>query len=534
MLRMRQAFLASIALAAAAGCAKDEFAASPAAPTPDAPAAAAQQPLPTQAAPPQFAGEERSAIRALPGAAPTSTPLLEVRAWTRDGRAVPDLEYDVYWQTDEGPSLTAGKLGPEGWGQNPFPSGALIHRVYIRPTGYTAALLVQVAQYAQPGRVVRLDGLILPAAIVTGVVVDETGAPVPGATLAGFQQPILQVDESERPVADNAGVADENGAFRLGGFGPGPFVLEAGADGRINVWRLAGVLAEGQEIVGVELQMEPAHTVHGQVLSEDGEPVRSARVVAGKPGRRQLTRPGPTAETVYVPARQAVARSDEQGVFQLPVVPDSQEWNVNVDHPRFRRFLGRIEAGQVDLVVKLVKGLEARGTVFGADGARLAGAAVVLLGGEQPLADVTNRQGVFAIGGLEATAGRFLCVTHAEHAPLLLGPVDLASGQDLQVRLGASVRLGGILRDADGQPLAGARVTLRFEDLPAGFPAEHYPADLASRQSGLSSAEGAFRFDSIPAGKYRVEVTAADGRRQEFTDLSTGAEDLELVLTVTR
>ncbi|MDA1259872.1 MAG: carboxypeptidase-like regulatory domain-containing protein [Planctomycetota bacterium] len=533
MLRLRPALLVSFLIFVVAGCAKDEFAdpsgKNPSQPAPPGPSGF-QQPVP----PPQFEAGAQSVLRVVPGTGPESAPLLEVHAWTRDGRKLQDLEYDVYWQTDEGPSLTAGKLGPEGSSQKSFPSGALIHRLLIRPTGYSAPLWIQVSQFVQPGRVLRVDGLVLPAAILSGVVLDENGAPIPGASLAGFQQPILRVDEADRPAVDNLGVTDENGAFRLGGFGPGPFVLEAGFEGRITVWRVAGALAEGQEIGGIELQMEPAHTVHGQVLSDSGEPVKAARIVAGKTGRRQLTRPGPTPEISYVPARQAVARSDDNGVFQLLLVPDSQEWNVNVDHPRFHKFLGRLEAGQVDLVVRLVRGLEARGTVFDHAGERLTGASVVLLGGSQPLAVQSNRQGVFAIGGLDEEAGRFLYVSHAEHAPLLLGPVDLSSGQHLEIHLSARVQLGGTLSDGEGRPLGGARVTLRSEALPEGFPPEHYPAELLSLQSGLSSASGAFSFDGIPAGLYRAEVTAQDGRTQSFSGLSTGSEDLKLVLTAER
>lgn len=515
--------LGTVLLLAAAACSKDEFAPPP---TP-AGSAAAQQPPADPA--PSFAADELARVAARAAADPAQPPVLELRCWTRDGRAVPDLSFDIYWQTDEGPSITAGKLGPDGWSRNGLPSGALIHSVKVRPTAYTAPRPVQVGQYAQPGRIVRVDALILPAAVVSGVVLDETGTPVPGAMLAGFHAVRSAVDSQERPAADNAGQSGEDGRFRLGGFAPGPFVLEAAQEGRMNVWRVTGQLAEGEEVGGVELLLEPAHTVHGQVLDPDGAPVRGARVVAGKPDRRTLTRPGPTPELVYVPARQAVTTTDEQGLFQLPLVPDAQEWNVNVDHARFRKWLGRIEAGQVDLIVRLERGLEARGSVLDAAGERLQGAAVVLLGGAKPAAAQTNRHGVFAIGGLDESAGRYLYISHPEHAPLLIGPVDLAGGKAIEARLGARESLHGRVTD-HGAPVGGARLTLNFAELPAGFPEEAYPAELRSLQSGLSGADGSFEFAGIPAGLYRVEVSAADGRARVFDGLRTGAAAHALAL----
>lgn len=530
MLRSRTSLLLSFLIALAAGCAKDEFAipeGGAAAPSGSAQAAPPRQDAP----PPEFAANSQVVVRLLDNQVPDAAPVLEVRAWTRDGRAVPGHEYRVYWQTDEGPSLSAEKLGPEGWAAGPYPSGALIHRVYFHPTGLTAPLMAPVGQYMQPGRIVRVDALIVPAGIVSGVVLDENGLPVPGATLAGFQQPLLQVDESERPSADNVGTADENGLFRLGGFAAGQFVLEAGSPGRVTVWRLAGVLAEGQEVEGVELQLEPAHTVYGQVLNDAGEAVSGARIVAGKAGRRQLNRPGPAAELVYVPARQAVARSDESGVFQLPAVPDSQEWNFNVEHSRHRRVLGRIAAGQVDLVVRMERGLELRGIVLGPEAQPLQSVSVALIGGERPYSALSNRTGEFVLGGLDESAGRYLYLKHGEHAPVLLGPVDLANGLGVEVRLGAVARLGGTLTDAQGRPLGGARMTLRYEGMPDGLAPEHYPPELLRLQSGLSSASGGFEFSGIPAGAYSVEVTAEDGRRQSFSGVRTGTADLKLVLT---
>lgn len=525
MLRSRPVLASALLAAALVACAKDEFQVPPAGGTG---AGASQQNGGDPAAggrssaPPRILKDEFFSVQVLPGAAADAPPALELRAWTADGRPVPDLKYDVYWQTDAGPSISNSVLGPEGWTRNGLAPGALVHRVQIPPTGWTAPRAVPVNQYAQPGRLILVDAIIQPAGIVSGVVLDENGAPVPKAAVAGFQRALPMVDAEERPAADNAGIAEEDGTFRLGGFGPGPFVLEASSEQRVNVWRLTGVIEEGKEIAGVELVLEPCHGVHGQVLDPGGAPVRNARVIAGKPGRRELSRPGPVENIAYVPARQIVTSTDENGLFFLQTVPDSQEWNLNVSHPRFRKSVSTIAAGQVDVAVRLERGLEARGSVFDAAGERVAGAAVLLIGGAAPQAAQTNRHGVFVIGGLDDASGRYLYVRHPDHAPALIGPVTLDAGQDLEIRLAAPAELSGVLEDAGGAPLAGARVTLQLLDLPEGFPEAAYPADLRGLQSGLTAASGAFRFTGICAGAYRIEVQTADGRTRTTDGWRTG------------
>lgn len=527
MVRLRLGFFAFLFLAVA--CDGGEPTPKPDAPAQAAGAQAVAAPTPADVMRPQDGGPHTE-VSVYSAENPDQVPILEIRLWSRDGKPVPDIGYEVFWQTDDGPSVTNSLVNVEGWSRGGMIAGSRVHRVRIRPTGYSAPQTVQVNQFMQLGRIVRVDVLVLAAAVVSGVVLDESGAPVAKAKLAAFHSVRSAVDSEQRPAADTFGDTDEQGRFRLGGFPPGPFVLEAVTEQRVTVWRVTGTLTEGQEVSGVEILMELGHTVHGQVLDPNGVPVPNANVVAGKPARRQQTRPGPIATLTYVPTRQVVTATDEKGVFQLPQVPDSQEWAINVDHPRYRKSVSKILAGQVDVLVLLERGLEVTGEVTSSDGLPLAGATVSLLGGAEIPSATTLRTGRFMLGGLTEQVGRYLFLQHAKHAPTFLGPVSLQAGEALSIQLAAPARLGASLHTADGSPVAGARVILQYLDLPQGFPAAAYPADLLTRQSGLSSAEGEFFFDGIPAGRYRVEVIQLDGKRKSFEDLNTAEPSRKLTI----
>jgi hypothetical protein len=118
-------------------------------------------------------------------------------------------------------------------------------------------------------------------------------------------------------------------------------------------------------------------------------------------------------------------------------------------------------------------------------------------------------------------------------------PLDLAwvvpSAQELRIALGKIGTFGGVLVDADGKPLAGARVraTLRFsrmagESAPAGgegsyagvqFAVSVYvdsASDLGAPKETVTAADGSFTLPGdIPSAIYEssLEVRAADGSR---------------------
>lgn len=522
---MRVPLLVLALAAALAACSKNSD------PAPTGAGAAVGLPDPPSA--PQDGGRapEQTTVSVLRADDPQQPPFVEVRAWSRQGgQPLPDLGYDIYWQTEEGPSKTGSAVGAEGWARNAFPAFAQVHNLYLRPTPLTAPVVVALGQFLEPGMVVRVDLVVPAAAVIMGVVLDELGQPVPGALLAGFHDAQPAIDMQERPEARSTGNADEFGAFQLGGFPPGPFVLEAGLDARGTIWRLTGVLTEGQVVQGVEIQLEPCHNVFGQVLDASGSPVKNASIVAGKLGRRQQSRPGPADGLRYVPGRPLLARSDERGTFNLPSVPDNQTWSVVVEHPRYKKQIERIEPGQVDVLIRLEEGLRISGSLLLPDGQPAARVILTLAGGPADTTDAATKQGRFDFGGLDPAANLWIVVMGEGFAPLLHGPLELSaqSIEGLSLQLQAGQILAGKVQAADGSVVEGARVSLQRLDLPAGLPEGILPAALG-QASSVTGSGGDFSFAGLAAGQYRISARAPDGRAQQL-DAAAGAPGLVLTL----
>lgn len=531
---MRASLLAFGFCAVLAGCGSEsEPPAAAAAPAANPAAAGADAAaLPPAAAQQPGDAPEATAVSVQRAEDPQQPPLLEVRAWSRrSGLPLAGMAYDVYWQTDEGPNKTNSITGADGWTRNAFPNFSQLHNLYLQPAPLTAPVRVTLGQMMEPGVIVRVDLVVPPAAIVSGVVLDELGQPVPNAGLAGFHASHLEIDAKERPPADSFGTANADGTFRLGGFPAGPFVLEAGLDSRATVWRLTGVLAEGQVVEGAEIQLETCHNVFGQILDAADQPVSGANVMAGKVGRRQLSRPGPAPELRYVPGRPLLARSDERGTFNLPAVPDGQVWSVVVEHARYKRASARLEPGQVDLLIRLQEGLRVSGTLLLPDGQPAARVVIALVGGAAELSNTVNKQGRFGFAGLDPAENLWIVAHGAGLAPLLHGPLSLAaqSVEGLQLQLPAPQVLGGGVTGPDGKPVEGARVTLMRLDLPAGLPAEGLAPALLGQGSSLTGAGGEFAFGDLAPGRYQVTAQSPDGATQRI-ETAAGVTGLQIKL----
>lgn len=83
--------------------------------------------------------------------------------------------------------------------------------------------------------------------------------------------------------------------------------------------------------------------------------------------------------------------------------------------------------------------------------------------------------------------------------------------------------IGGVVRDGEGRPVAGARVYV--VDAPAAVP------DIAA----LTDDGGRFAIGTGPAGRYVVEAAAEGWQPERATvDTRATASDVDLQLTVRR
>ncbi|MCB9833157.1 MAG: carboxypeptidase regulatory-like domain-containing protein [Planctomycetes bacterium] len=263
---------------------------------------------------------------------------------------------------------------------------------------------------------------------------------------------------------------------------------------------------------------------------------RSARISDGE-GRFVLdgVAPGPFTLMAMAPDHrmvQAPSRKDLRGGSTSPTL---------------------IEAGQVivDQVVPMTAGLRQVGRVVDGRGRGVAGA--ILRWGPQDatalrddlslmLADdldcVSDGEGRFEIRGLDRDRAIEIEAEHPDFpgggtyglAPGTVGAAPI----ELVMKTGSC--LEGLIRRADGSPLAGAEINLRREVSGRRSPLAETPkrVDLAA----VSDATGAFRFEGLAAGRWGLMLDRLEGDvlPADFQDrlILDGEETRTLVLDLRR
>ena len=445
---------------------------------------------------------------------------------------VPGVRLEVWWTLDEEPNRTTATVGPGGEDLVLMPHGARLVEIRAGPTARTAPARVARDTLLRGGQSELVELHVALGGSVRGQVVDELGRPLAEARVAGFHRDPAALDDELAPVPDSWARCDEEGRFHLGGFPPGPFVIEPVLDGQVGVRRAAGRMVDAEMLDGFELVCAPGHRVLGQVHDAAGAGIAAAQVVAGRPGRRQEVDPGPAPDTWYLAARSLHVTTDADGLFALPLVPDAETWNINARHPRHLRRVVQLAPGEVDVFVLLDAAAVLEGKVYGADGVAGGAAALVLLLDGQEQAAVSDRQGDFLFGELLPGAEAWLLAVAPGHAPHLRGPLTLASdAPPLTIRLEAGEVLAGVLRAVDGAPLADTPVVLEEATSPEpGFPEDRLPLRFLKRGEARTGGDGSFRWEELPRGSYRLTVLPPGRPPVIFEALAAGETALDLRL----
>ena len=152
---------------------------------------------------------------------------------------------------------------------------------------------------------VMAEGMSIP-----GVVLDDQGQPIHGARVG-----LSGLDPEFYPVVTTT----EQGLFRTERVAAGkPYQLVAAAPGRAPA--LIEIQAE-PDMVPVEFRLEPGHTIHGQVIDENGAPLRRAVRAHSRHAA------GPSDAVLDYPVRDAVMgllggkESLTKSAFRIPLEP---------------------------------------------------------------------------------------------------------------------------------------------------------------------------------------------------------------------
>jgi protocatechuate 3,4-dioxygenase beta subunit len=321
-----------------------------------------------------------------------------------------------------------------------------------------------------------IDLVLQPGGIeVVGVVNDLGGGPIAGAWVQA---------SSRRAGAASLTRTAADGSFRLW-FVPGPLRLVALADGYVEGDLTA--FAPGQTI---EILLTPESTLTGRVVEVgSGAPVAGARVgfdgrntaISDEDGRFRLTHLLPGRYKPYATSPTGVGKADESVLVGL----------------------GQTVEG---VTIALHPGVQVTGKVVGERDDTLCAEGTLTLdhtatnrSRQAPIVDGLGRMDGVLPGTYQVSVDCSGYLRYAGQPDLV---VDLAAPPGEQRwTVQPAARIRGVVRGADGMPVAGASVT-----------ATHTTLNLSSERMGnaRSQADGSFEIDQLVGGPYSVVAQAPD------------------------
>lgn len=436
-----------------------------------------------------------------------------------DGQPLANCPVALYW---ERAGSAVGRIvtttDEDGRGRFELLQRTFVQKLVAMGTGATAPEPYAFEAFVGAEETDTIEIAVRPAARFAGRVVDQDGNPVPGAKLSAWIEDRWQVEGMTEVEPTATGSADENGNFRMGGMPGGPYLLTAMADGMVAVQRAVGVNEYDEEVGGIELILAQANLVDGQVLDQEGNPVRGAIIEAGAPRRRMNHTPTEDSRLVYIPARQWIVESDQDGGFLLPGVPASDPWNVRIRHGNFRDFRDRFNAGAKVLQFRLQPGLEVHMRAVDTNSKPIPEGDVVILG--KSARQTPLRQGGAALLGLEEDPDAIVMVRATGYAMKTIWPVRYNTfGDPLELVLEPANPIIGQVVDGNGEAIGGVSLTARgldfLESLPEGlrdaFPGNQ-PEEVFQLNRRASGEDGRFRFGQLYPGRWEITATHPDGR----------------------
>jgi protocatechuate 3,4-dioxygenase beta subunit len=391
-----------------------------------------------------------------------------------------------------------------------------------------AAYLDSVVVGEADAGVGRLVIELAPGQRLDGRLVDRSGRAIAGGEVTVVEAPLGPLERRVRTEAD--------GGFHVRGVLAGSYVVAARASG---FWPAAPrPLAIGSaRPPRVELQLERGAVVEGRVLDESGRPVANAQIdIAGEGeggmpiavtaagmvadstwGRLEpsaelgilrgpLPYPPPIAAPVTVRAGDARAfTSDRNGSFRLVGLPAGR-LVVAASHPDYAHATSEPLTTHADATATVTVTLRRSETLRGrlVDGRAAPVAGVEILGDGRTLA-VSDGRGEFSV---EHVAHELELVAQKSGwlpARRRVAPGAAAFDWTLERAEG---RLGGVVVDDRGGPLAGAHL----EILAAIVPPKTITTD----------ASGRFHVEALGPGPYRVDVSHADFAPAHLVDVVPG------------
>ncbi len=381
------------------------------------------------------------------------------------------------------------------------PAGS--YRITCAPEGYQPKGPKSFRVLA--AEVVAVDIDLVAAPDLGGQVVDETGAPIAGATVsaqAGVFTTMGQLPRSNlgSPGDSRSAQTDGNGRFVLRGVPPGRLQLHARANGYLS----GGEMFDGPDGVGASdltLTLIRGGVIEGHVLLANGEPAAEVHVQAEVQRVSGIHRSRSTWERT---------ETDKEGHFILGALSGGTPYELfaglalPASDPKYESArLSDVRPGSRDVVLQLGRGCTLTGHAVDQAGAPIQKFSVSVepregLHGKRKIS-VRSKEGAFRIEGL--LPGEWL-ITLSASGYFQDEPTDISlpsSSADLVIQLARTSGLRGVVRGENGDPIRGAKVTCA-RDATDSTP--------AYRRVRWTNRRGEFRFRSIHSGTIRLNASA--------------------------
>jgi Carboxypeptidase regulatory-like domain/PDZ domain len=374
---------------------------------------------------------------------------------------------------------------------------------------------------------------VKPGLAVRGVVVDQAGKPIPRAQVGARSVGTAARGQQTSAWGERT---DEAGAFELNGMIAGSYELRVDHDDFVSPEEPPKLtLTDGEKPAEQKLVLEAGGTVKGQVVDANHQPVSGATVRAvGKQwggGDATTADDGSFEMKAVRPGElRVVAQRGWSNEMRAPGTTDD-----DVQGERVQVVAG--EVATVELVVEEQFG-KITGKVVDADGAPVDDAFVhttresdsaaanekgsranVRWGQWNRTPSLTEQDGSFALDELEV----------GKHTVMAMRK---GGGEGLveHVETGTT---GVVIKLAEGGTISG-KVALSSGGTP-----ERFAINVEERSQGVWRNEdffetgGVWSIADLPAGKYIVGVSAAEGSSDTEIELAAGAEKTGITLTLT-
>jgi uncharacterized GH25 family protein len=397
------------------------------------------------------------------------------------------------------PSFFPGSRGTDGDGRyrlDGVPPGPRTLEAHAE--GYTRA----VRDVDVTGEMEGIDFTLQKGLEISGRVVDDAGAPVPGA--------MIMLLTSSSPLSTPPVVSSADGGFRFAGVQDGTFNLGAHKEGYSFSPREEPltVTVAGASVAGVEIKLSKGGAITGRLSGLEFSQLSRVRVWANV--------------EVYQ------GQVDADGGYRISGLSPGP-WQVTAVVPGTSLHAsGRVTlepgAAEARLDLQFGTGHELAGVVL-RNGQPIAGAGLALTRKEtvDRQTGTTDHQGSFRFGGLEN--GEYELAVSTPNGAQHRENVEMSGDREVRVELRTASLSGRVIDALDSTPISGVRVSL-----------EQPEGERPSFRDGLTTdARGTFRLLEIGDGAWKLKFVRegyAPAERELRVDGSP-LDDLEIRLSPT-